>query len=135
MYLKLGRALSALGFAKKCQDEDFRKFLGEKKLSRKNKAHNFGQHMILNLQGKFLLQLISYHLFSLKVFKDPTKRIFDRELILYCAFYYINIVCRSQSESNLASQIWLKQFCLKQLREPSCFRIGYGDELFSSGYK
>ena len=37
------RALSALGFAKKCQDEEFRSFLGNKKLGPKNKAHNIGK--------------------------------------------------------------------------------------------
>ena len=37
------RALSALGLAKKCQDEEFRAFLGAKKLGPKNKAHNIGK--------------------------------------------------------------------------------------------
>ena len=37
------RALSALGLAKKCQDEEFRAFLGAKKLGPKNKAHNIGE--------------------------------------------------------------------------------------------
>ena len=39
------RALSALGFAKKCQDEEFRSFLGNKKLGSKNKAHNIGKFL------------------------------------------------------------------------------------------
>ena len=46
------RALSALGFAQRCSDDEFIKFLGDKKLSKTNKAHNLGQHLLLLLEGK-----------------------------------------------------------------------------------
>jgi hypothetical protein len=54
------RALSALGFAQRCSDDEFIKFLGDKKLSKTNKAHNLGQHLLLLLEGKF------YFVFSYK---------------------------------------------------------------------
>jgi hypothetical protein len=43
------RALSAFGFAKRCCDENFRKFLASKKLSKKHQAHNIGQYVVLQL--------------------------------------------------------------------------------------
>ena len=61
------RALSALGFAQRCSDDEFIKFLGDKKLSKTNKAHNLGQHLLLLLEGKIYFSLINVVIFIFKM--------------------------------------------------------------------